>query len=244
MVLELGEPLLFKAVAWLTFGAVPDGYTISMHPVAFAAWFGLIATALNLFPIAQLDGGHISYAVLGRRSTTVTFVTTACLLAMTALSLSWLAWTVLMIGMLLAFGPQHPRTDRRGDPAGSRQQVAGRVCGGDVRALFHAGANRAARPGRSAVTDRTLTGSTSIVIRRRTSGIPVSDRDQRGAHRRSLRALQEELNAVLAAQAGERGRCGTEHQESSVRRPGPSDVPPARWRWPSRRQGCAHAPTR
>ena len=39
-----------------------------MHPMAFAAWFGLLATALNLFPIAQLDGGHISYAVLGRRS--------------------------------------------------------------------------------------------------------------------------------------------------------------------------------
>ena len=43
--------------------------SINMHPMAFAAWFGLLATALNLFPIGQLDGGHISYAVLGRRST-------------------------------------------------------------------------------------------------------------------------------------------------------------------------------
>ena len=51
---------------------MPDGYTLNMHPMAFAAWFGLLATALNLFPIGQLDGGHISYAVLGRRSTYVT----------------------------------------------------------------------------------------------------------------------------------------------------------------------------
>ena len=41
--------------------------------MAFAAWFGLLATALNLFPIGQLDGGHVSYAVLGRSSTYVTF---------------------------------------------------------------------------------------------------------------------------------------------------------------------------
>ena len=48
-----------------------------MHPMAFAAWFGMLATALNLFPIGQLDGGHISYAVLGPRSVYVTLVTFA-----------------------------------------------------------------------------------------------------------------------------------------------------------------------
>ena len=67
--LELGEPLLFKLAAWLLWGTLPDGYSLNMHPMAFGAWFGLLATALNLFPIGQLDGGHISYAVLGRRST-------------------------------------------------------------------------------------------------------------------------------------------------------------------------------
>src|SRR6185295_7582248 len=71
--MELGEPLLFKLASWTVWGTVPDGYSINMHPVAFAAWFGLLATALNLFPIGQLDGGHISYAVLGPRSTYVTF---------------------------------------------------------------------------------------------------------------------------------------------------------------------------
>jgi membrane-associated protease RseP (regulator of RpoE activity) len=109
-VYELGEPLLFKAAAWLTFGTIPDGYSVNMHPMAFAAWFGMLATALNLFPIGQLDGGHISYAVLGRRSTHVTMMTVLCLIGLTFVSTSWLVWTVLTVVMLLTFGPRHPRT--------------------------------------------------------------------------------------------------------------------------------------
>ena len=107
---ELGEPLLFKAVAWLFWGTPPEGYSINMHPMAFAAWFGLLATALNLFPIGQLDGGHISYAVLGRKSTAVTLGTLVVLIGLTFVSMSWLVWTVLTVVMLLAFGPRHPRT--------------------------------------------------------------------------------------------------------------------------------------
>jgi membrane-associated protease RseP (regulator of RpoE activity) len=107
---ELGEPLLFKAIAYLYYGTPPEGYSINMHPMAFAAWFGLLATALNLFPIGQLDGGHISYAVLGRWSTLVTLATVAALIGLTFVSSSWLVWTVLTVVMLVAFGPRHPRT--------------------------------------------------------------------------------------------------------------------------------------
>jgi membrane-associated protease RseP (regulator of RpoE activity) len=108
--LSLGEPLAFKAVTWLVWGTIKDGYSLNMHPVAFAAWFGLLATALNLFPIGQLDGGHISYAVLGRQSTKVTLAAIGVAVVLTFFSLSWLVWTVLMIGMLFAFGANHPRT--------------------------------------------------------------------------------------------------------------------------------------
>jgi membrane-associated protease RseP (regulator of RpoE activity) len=108
--MELGEPLLFKFVSWLVWGPVPDGYSVNMHPVAFAAWFGLLATALNLFPIGQLDGGHISYAVLGRRSSAVTLVMIAGAIGLTIRSTSWLAWTVLLVIMLVTMGPHHPRT--------------------------------------------------------------------------------------------------------------------------------------
>jgi membrane-associated protease RseP (regulator of RpoE activity) len=108
--LELGEPLLFKAVAWLRWGNPPEGYSINMHPMAFAAWFGLLATALNLFPIAQLDGGHISYAVLGHRATTLTLIMVAVAIGLTFVSSSWIAWTVLLVAMIATMGPRHPPT--------------------------------------------------------------------------------------------------------------------------------------
>jgi membrane-associated protease RseP (regulator of RpoE activity) len=106
--LELGEPLLFQAASWLVWGTPAPGLTVNIHPMAFAAWFGLLATALNLFPIAQLDGGHISYAALGRRSTYVTYGALLCAAALTLVSLSWLVWTVMIVAMLFIAGPRHP----------------------------------------------------------------------------------------------------------------------------------------
>ncbi len=106
----LGEPLLFKAVAQLMWGTLAEGSSLNMHPMAFAAWFGLLATALNLFPIGQLDGGHISYAVLGRRSSYVTLAMVAVTVGLSTVSSSWIVWTGLMIVMLIMFGPHHPRT--------------------------------------------------------------------------------------------------------------------------------------
>jgi len=109
---NLGESLIFQAARWLTFGALPAGSDVNLHPMAFAAWFGLIATAINLFPIGQLDGGHVSYAVLGGRiSTAITIITVGCLVALTVfVSWSWVVWTVVTTAMLLIFGPRHPRT--------------------------------------------------------------------------------------------------------------------------------------
>jgi membrane-associated protease RseP (regulator of RpoE activity) len=107
---ELGEPLLFKVATWTIWGHVPNGYTVNMHPVAFAAWFGLLATALNLFPIGQLDGGHIAYAVLGRKSSYITLAAVPLGAALIMLSWSWVVWLGAIAVMLLMFGPHHPRT--------------------------------------------------------------------------------------------------------------------------------------
>ncbi len=61
-----GTPLLLRTVEEMRFPGVST-VDISLHPVALAAWAGLLATAINLLPVGQLDGGHISYAVLGER---------------------------------------------------------------------------------------------------------------------------------------------------------------------------------
>jgi len=107
---ELGEPLLFKIAERLLWGSISDPYSLNLHPIAFAAWFGLLATALNLFPIGQLDGGHICYAVLGPRSTYVTVLSIGVAIALAAyFSSSWIVWTALMVVMLVMFGPRHPR---------------------------------------------------------------------------------------------------------------------------------------
>jgi len=78
---------------------------IYLHPVAVAAWIGMLATSLNLLPGGQLDGGHIFYAVWPRAHRHVTRILTVALLAMGLwLWAGWLVW----FGMLLVFGGYHP----------------------------------------------------------------------------------------------------------------------------------------
>ena len=102
---ELGDPLLFKALEWAIVRNLPSNYELVLHPVAYAAWVGLFVTALNLLPVGQLDGGHIAYAVLGRKSIWL-YRSLMLLLVVFAVfySLGWLVLTVF----LSAFGIRHP----------------------------------------------------------------------------------------------------------------------------------------
>lgn len=124
-VFYLGEPLLFQWVASLFFGPVPDGQTINIHPMVFAAWFGMLATALNLLPFGQLDGGHITYATLGRWSTQISLATVGVAILMTWNSTSWMFMTFMMLVMLLLLGPRHPRVVYEHEPlAPGRRLIA------------------------------------------------------------------------------------------------------------------------
>ena len=98
-----GTPLLIRFVEWLRFPGIAVG-DIALHPFAQAAWAGLLATAINLLPVGQLDGGHILYALLGRVHKMVSRLFLVLLLAMAYFSLSWLFWAVI----LFILGTRHP----------------------------------------------------------------------------------------------------------------------------------------
>jgi membrane-associated protease RseP (regulator of RpoE activity) len=102
-----GDSLVLRGAQRLVLGAVPAGSEVLIHPVALAAWFGLLVTALNLIPIGQLDGGHVAYALLGaRRARWIGQATSWALLAAgLALTWSWLLWWVITRWVI---GHRHP----------------------------------------------------------------------------------------------------------------------------------------
>jgi membrane-associated protease RseP (regulator of RpoE activity) len=120
---NLGEPLLFRAAAHLVFGTIPAGYSLNIHPMVFASWFGMLATAWNLLPFGQLDGGHISYASLGEISTRISLATVLGAVVMSVISTSWILMTLLMLAMLYFFGPRHPRVVYEYEPIGTGRRL-------------------------------------------------------------------------------------------------------------------------
>jgi membrane-associated protease RseP (regulator of RpoE activity) len=104
-----GEPLIFQWISQLVIGHVAAGSTINVHPVVWGCWFGLFATALNLLPFGQLDGGHIVYAVFGERiAKNVSAATALGLAAMIGLSITWIVPTVMLLAMWRWIGLRHP----------------------------------------------------------------------------------------------------------------------------------------
>jgi membrane-associated protease RseP (regulator of RpoE activity) len=97
-----GDSLLMRFFVWLTFGPIPEGMDVFVHPVALAGWVGLFVTALNLFPVGQLDGGRIAYALFGPRHRAVSVGTVLALLALGALagSMNWIVFAALVLFLI------------------------------------------------------------------------------------------------------------------------------------------------
>lgn len=108
--IQFGYPLIFQAAHWLLFHlGVPAAATplrmSYLHPTAIAAWVGMFATALNLLPGGQLDGGHILYAAFPRAHRWVSRTTVFLLVLASWYWAGWLLWAVL----LRISGMRHPQ---------------------------------------------------------------------------------------------------------------------------------------
>lgn len=103
--LHLGEPLLLQFAAWMIIGPLPESYDVILHPIGFAAWFGLFVTSLNLIPIGQLDGGHVAYALWGERQRAMALAVIPILLALGFMG--WPGWFI-WAGMAGLIGLAHP----------------------------------------------------------------------------------------------------------------------------------------
>lgn len=119
--LGLGASLVFTLLERAVLGELPDQATLVLHPVAFAAWIGFFVTAINLLPVGQLDGGHVLYAVAGRRQEAIS---RAVVVALAPLGFLWWGW-FLWGGMLLFMGLRHPPVLVESLPLGRRERVLG-----------------------------------------------------------------------------------------------------------------------
>jgi membrane-associated protease RseP (regulator of RpoE activity) len=117
--LQLGFPLAFHLVASLQHVTTPLS-SISLHPVAAAAWVGLFATALNLLPGGQLDGGHIVYSLTPQFHRPISFLAVLALIPLGKYFWTgWLLWSVL-----LALTMRHPPVPREPSVSGHRRWIA------------------------------------------------------------------------------------------------------------------------
>ncbi len=118
--LVFGTPLIIRFFENIFFpGAAAD--TIYLHPMARAAWVGVFATALNLLPIGQLDGGHIVFSLTGRWAKKISLVAIAILLPLGYWYPPWWGWAIV----LYFFGRRHPQIHDDSPLDARRRAVAG-----------------------------------------------------------------------------------------------------------------------
>jgi membrane-associated protease RseP (regulator of RpoE activity) len=117
--LIFGQPLIEKLLELCFRPGVPH-VNLLLHPVGRAAWVGLFATALNLLPAGQLDGGHILYAVASVWHRRISFAV-ACLLVPLAVKFwtGWFIWAVLLV----IIGFRHPPLIDQWEPLDRRRRI-------------------------------------------------------------------------------------------------------------------------
>lgn len=109
-----GDSLLSALMQRLVWGALPAGKDLEMNPIFLAAWVGMLVTMLNLIPIGQLDGGHLTHALFGRWAIPLGKAAALGMLALCIFaSVGWLLWLVLTTQLI---GFKHPEVLHPDEP--------------------------------------------------------------------------------------------------------------------------------
>lgn len=115
--ITIHSPLLFQFFERV-FNLPP---MVELNPVMWAAWIGVFMTALNLLPVGQLDGGHVTYAVFGRRGHRLTaWASYATVIALAVFSVKngmW-NWVVFAALLTLVIRVGHPPLVDESEPLG------------------------------------------------------------------------------------------------------------------------------
>jgi hypothetical protein len=114
-----GQCLAMEAAIRIFHGRLADGMVLRLHPFALAAWFGLLATAINLLPLGQLDGGHILYAAAGRWQRRLALPLWVALALAGMLWGGWALWCVVIFAM----GLYHPPVVDEATPLDKRRRA-------------------------------------------------------------------------------------------------------------------------
>lgn len=122
--LQPGRSAAMVALSRLFHGPLPEAAVLELHPFAMAAWFGLFATALNLLPLGQLDGGHIFYAVTGGLQRRLAFPLWLGLVVMAFVWPGWLLWCLIVLFMGLPHPPVRNEEERLDRPRRTLAWVA------------------------------------------------------------------------------------------------------------------------
>ncbi len=106
-------PLMMQ---WMVESMGIEGYQVSepivwinqLNPFFAAAWVGLLITGLNMMPVGQLDGGHITYTLFGRASR---WIAEAAIVLAIAFMVYYQHYVlIVMVGLILIMGTSHPPT--------------------------------------------------------------------------------------------------------------------------------------
>ena len=121
--LRFGDNILFSLFKWIftkPTDFIPPMSEIYHYPYLCVGWFGLFITSLNMIPVGQLDGGHISYALLGGKKHYVVSVVLLIILFLYGLigllddflnlnfGIGWWGWLVWAFVLFFIIKPKHP----------------------------------------------------------------------------------------------------------------------------------------